>query len=98
MLFGLAAAKPRVGGQCGPIDGEGTAGQRTGAEGQHIDALQQIGQTFAIALPGPRVAQQPVAPAHGLRGLDVGVAGHQDVDLGLGAVGGGAVRSASGVE
>ena len=50
----------------------------------------EIGQARAVALPGPGVAQQPVAPAHRLRRLQVGVAGHQDVDLGLGALDGGA--------
>ena len=35
-----------------------------------------------VALPRRRVRKQPMRPAHGLRGLQVRVAGHEQVDLG----------------
>ena len=41
MLFGLAAANPRSAANAARSIGERTAGQRTGAEGRHIDALQR---------------------------------------------------------
>ena len=86
MLLGVMPAKPRSAASASAVDGEGVAGQRAAAQRHHVDARGQVVQPLGVALPGPGVAQQPVAPAHRLGRLQVGVAGHEQVDLGLGAL------------
>ena len=65
---------------------EGISGEGAVAEGHQVDAFQEILQAEGVALPGPGVAEQPVAPAGGLGGLEMGIARHEESDFGCGAL------------
>ena len=62
--------------------GNGQPASAPEPSGMTSTRFRRSGQPLRVPPPGPGVAQQPVAPADGLRGLHVGVAGHQHVDLG----------------
>lgn len=66
-----------------PVDAEGVACQRSTAEGASVNPLADLAQPLEVVGEGEAVAQHPVAPADGLGALQVGVAGHDVVDLGL---------------
>lgn len=64
---------------------EGVACECAGAKRQHGDAWQHVTHALVVALPRRAVAHEPVAPANGLRGLQVREAWHEDGGLRLGA-------------
>lgn len=68
------------------VDAKGVAGEGAASQGKGADAGQEVRQPLVVALPGGGVAQDPVAPADGHGGLEVGEAGHQHVGLALGAL------------
>ncbi len=67
-----------------PVDGEGGAGQGPGAQGQKIEAPQHIGHAPGVAANHLVVSQHVVGKEDRLGGLQVGVAGHDDGEVGFG--------------
>jgi hypothetical protein len=61
------------------VDREGGAGQRRGAQRQHVGAGRAGGKPLAVALQHEDVGQQMVGQHDGLRALHVSVAGHRRV-------------------
>ncbi|OIQ67715.1 hypothetical protein GALL_507040 [mine drainage metagenome] len=62
-----------------PVDGEGGAGQRRGAQRQAVDAGAAVAQPLGIAREHFHIGQQVVAEAHWLRDLQMSEAGHDGV-------------------
>mmetsp|Transcript_1604 Transcript_1604/g.2628 ORF Transcript_1604/g.2628 Transcript_1604/m.2628 type:complete len:295 (-) Transcript_1604:445-1329(-) len=54
------------------------------AQGQRVDPGHQVLQPIGVALEGGHVGHDPVAEAHGLRRLEVGEPGHEQVQVVLG--------------
>ena len=67
------------------VDREGRAGERGGAERQHVGAGGAGGEPLAVALEHEHVGEQMVGEHDGLRALHVRVAGHRRVAMPLGA-------------
>jgi hypothetical protein len=59
-----------------PVEGIRRAGQRTGAERQHVDARVRVAQAPGVALQHLPVGEQVVPERHRLGALQMGVAGH----------------------
>ena len=67
------------------IDAEGVTGKGTATKSAAVDALDNLTEALEIASESKAVRHHPVAPTDRLGALQMGVAGHDDIDLLLGA-------------
>ena len=72
----MNGGEAEIAGQRRAVDREGGAGERAGAQRQHVGAGGAGGEPLAVALQHEDVGQQMVGQHDGLRALHVGVAGH----------------------
>ena len=68
------------------VEGEAAAGQRAGAERQHVGAAARLAEALPIAREHLEVRQQVVRPQHRLRAARVRVAGDDGVGIARGQV------------
>lgn len=66
------------------VDAEGVTSKGTAAERASVDALDNLTEALEVVGEGEAVGEHPVAPADGLSALQVGVPGHDVIDLALG--------------
>ena len=79
------AVEPQPGGHVGAVDRQAGAGQRGGAQRQHVRPAAAIGQPQPVALELFAIGQPIVRGQHRLRPLEVGVAGQDHVGVGVAA-------------
>ena len=68
-------------GQRLPVDGVGGTGKGSGTKGQDGRSLSHLGQSFLIPRKGPKMRENPVSPGDGLGVLQMGVAGHGQIQI-----------------
>ena len=77
------AAEAKLLGHGFAIDGVGDACQRAAAQREHVGPAQAAGEPLAVALQHVEVGQQVVSKQDRLGALEMSVAGHDDVRVGL---------------
>ena len=93
---GRDAAEAQLPRQEVAVYGVGDAGQGAGAQGKLVGPLAAVQQPPPVALQHPEVGQQVVGEEDGLGVLQVGVAGHDDAQVGLGQGDDGPLQAADG--
>ena len=86
MLLGVGPSKLRAQGSDGAVEGEGSAGDGSGAERAEVHALAGVGEAADVALDHADVGEQPVGDEDGLGALEVGVGGHDGFAGGFGKI------------
>ena len=69
------------------VERETAAGQRAGAERQHVGAGAGLAEALPIAREHFEIGQQVVRPQHGLRAAQMGIAGNHGIRRGFGLAG-----------
>ncbi len=96
MLFSADAGEAQLAGDGLAVDGVGDAGQGAGAQRQLIGARAAVAEAAGVAVQHLEVGQQVVREEHRLRPLEVGVAGHDHLAVGLRQLQEGGLEAAQG--